>query len=179
MTELIREVLHEITAEPVIFVVEIVQFLLLIVIIRFILLRVVGTGIKERREHIAAEVEKANHADAAYAEARQQAAQLVAEARQEAQRTVEAARTAAQEERRAGLEQAEQEAGAILIQAKQTIETEKGRVTVEASEQLVTLVTQVIRRFIEESLTESERQAVTQKLILTSLSEMEGTSSHQ
>lgn len=179
MSELIQEVLHEITAEPLIFAVEIVQFLLLIVIIRLVLLRVVGSNLKERRERIAAEVDKANRADAAYAEAQQQAAALVTQARGEAQKIIEAARAAALDERRAGLDQVEQEANAILLQAGQAIETEKGRVASEASEQLVTLITLVIRRFIEESLTESERRAVTQKLILASLKEMEDTPSHQ
>jgi F-type H+-transporting ATPase subunit b len=179
MKELIQEVLHEITAEPLIFTVEIVQFLLLVVIIRFLLPRIVGSNLKERRKHIAAEVEKANHADAAYAEAQHQAAALVAAARGEAQRTIEAAGITAQEERRTGLDRAEQEANAILLQAHQTIETDKGRVTSEASEQLVTLITLVTRRYIEESLTESERRAVTQKLILASLKEMEDTTSRQ
>jgi F-type H+-transporting ATPase subunit b len=179
MKELIQEVLRQITGEPLMFTVEIVQFLLLVLIIRFLLPRIVGTALKERRKRIAAEVEKADQTDAAYVKAQQQAAALVAAARAEAQRTVEAARTAAQDERRAGLDQVEQEANAILLQARQAIETEKSRVASEASEQLVTLITLVTRRFIEESLTESERRAVTQKLILASLKEMEDTPSHQ
>jgi F-type H+-transporting ATPase subunit b len=177
MKELIQEALRQITGEPLMFTVELVQFLLLILLIRFLLPRIVGTALKERRTRIATEVEKADQADAAYAEAQQQAAALVAAARAEAQRIIETARTTAQDERRVGLERAEQEANAVLLQAKQAIETEKGRVTSEASEQLVTLITLVIRRFIEESLTESERRAVTQKLILASLNEMEGTAS--
>lgn len=177
MNELVQEVLRQITEEPWIFVVEIAQFLLLVLIIRFLLPRIVGTALKERRKRIAAEVEKADQADAAYAKARQQAAALVAAARAEAQRTIEAARTVAQDERRSGLDQVEQEASAILLQASQASETEKGRVASEASEQLVTLITLVTRRFIEESLTESERRAVTQKLILASLNEMERTAS--
>jgi F-type H+-transporting ATPase subunit b len=177
MNELIQEVLRQITEEPWMFMVEIVQFFLLVLIIRFFLPRIVGTALKERRKHIAAEVEKADQADTAYAKAQQQAAALVAAAHAEAQRTIESARTAAQDERRTGLDQVEQEASAILLQARQAIETEKGRVASEASEQLVTLITLVTRRFIEESLTESERRAVTQKLILASLNEMEGTAS--
>jgi F0F1-type ATP synthase membrane subunit b/b' len=177
MKELIQEVLRQITEEPWIFIVEIVQFLLLVLIIRLLLPRIVGTPLKERRTRIAADVEKADQADSAYAKARQQAAALVAAARTEAQRTIEAARTVAQDERRAGLDQVEQEADAILLQARQASETEKDRVASEASEQLVTLITLVTRRFIEESLTESERRAVTQKLILASLNEMEGTAS--
>jgi F0F1-type ATP synthase membrane subunit b/b' len=177
MIELIQEVLREITGKPLLFAVEFVQFLLLVAVVRFLLPRIVGRGLKERRERIAAEVQKADLADAAYAEAERQAAALIAEARAEARRGIEAARAAAQEERRTGLEQAEQEAKAILLQAQQTVETDKARVTGEASERLVTLITQVTRRFIEESLTESERRAVTEKLILASLKEMEDAAS--
>ena len=179
MKELIQEVLRQITGEPLIFTVELAQFILLVLIIRYLLSRTVGTSLKERRKRIVAEVEKADQADAAYATAGQEAAALVAAARAEAQRTIEAARTAAQEERRAGLDRAEEEANAILLQAGQAIETEKERVAGEASEQLITLITLVSRRFIEESLTESERRAVTENLILASLQEIEGTASPQ
>jgi F-type H+-transporting ATPase subunit b len=178
MRELIQEVLQEIAGEPLRFAVEFVQFLLLVVFIRYLLHRSVGPDLKKRRERIAAEVEKAEQADAAFAAAQRQAAELSAGARAEAQRTIEAARTAAEDERRLGLDQAEQEAKEILIQAQQTVETEKGKVAIEASEELVTLITVVSRRFIEESLSESERRTVTQQLILASLKEMEGTASH-
>jgi F-type H+-transporting ATPase subunit b len=177
MNELIQEVLRQITEEPWIFIVEVLQFLLLVLIIRLLLPRIVGTPLKERRKRIATDVEKADQADSAYAQAQQQAAALVTVARAEAQRTIEAARTVAQDERRAGLDQVEQEANAILLQARQASETEKSRVASEASEQLVTLITLVTRRYIEESLTDSERRAVTQKLILASLNAMEGTAS--
>ena len=179
MSELIQEVLLEITAKPLLFVVEIVQFLLLVFIVRLILIRVLGTTLKERRERIAADVEKADQADAAYAAAQQQAAALTAGALAETKRSIEVARTAAQDERRLGLNEAEQEAKAIILQAQQTVETEKGRVAGEASEELVTLITQVVRRFIEETLSESERKAVTQKLILASMKEMADTGSPQ
>ncbi len=179
MRELIQEVVHEITGQPFIFAVEVVQFIALVVVIRALLLRLVRRNLQERRERIAAELEKADRADTAYAEAKQQAAALVAGARAEAQRIIESARTAAQEERKAGLDQVKEEADAILLQARQAVETEKGKVTGEASERLVTLITEVTRRFIEESLTESERRAVTEKLILAGLKEIEGTASPQ
>ncbi len=179
MNELIQEALREIAGQPLIFAVEVVQFLLLISIGGFLLRRIVGKRLKERRERITAEVARADRADAAYAEAQQQAAQLVAGAQTESQRTVEAARRAAEEELRIGLEKAEQEADAILLQARQSIETEKEKKAVEAAESLVVLITEVTRRFIEESLTESERRAVTEKLILAGLKEIEGTASDQ
>ncbi len=179
MRELIQEVLREITGQPLIFTVEVVQFLLLVAIVGFLLRRILGTRLKERRERIAAEVEKADRADAAYAEAQQQAAALVAGARTESQRIIEEARTTAQEERRTGLDRVKEEADAILLQARQAVETEKAKVAGEASERLVTLISEVTRRFIEEALTESERRAVTEKLILAGLKEMEGSATGQ
>ena len=178
MSELIQEVLHEITGEPLRFAIELVQFVLLVVIIRYFVRRSVGTHLKTRRDRIAAEVQKADQADTAYAEAQHRASLLKTEARDEARRTVEAAKIAADAERQAGLEQVEQEADAILLQARQAIDTEKNRVGSEASEELITLITLVSRRYIEESLTESERRTVTQKLIIASLKEMENASSH-
>jgi F-type H+-transporting ATPase subunit b len=176
MHELIEEALRRIAEEPWVFVAEVAQFLLLLLIIRLLLPRIAGTALSQRRTRIADLVEKAGQADTAYANARQQAAALLAAARAEAQKTVEAARTAAQEERRSGLDQVDQEAEAILLQARQAGETEQGRVASDASEQLVTLITLVTRRYIEESLTESERRTVTQKLILASLNEIDTAS---
>lgn len=178
MNELIQEVLHEITGEPLRFAIEFVQFVLLVVIIWYLVRRSVGTHLTARRDRIAADIQKADQADTAYAEARTRASVLVTEARDKARRTVEAARIAADAERRSGLEQAEQEAEAIVLQARQAIDTEKSKVGSEASEELITLITLVSRRYIEESLTESERRTVTQKLIVASLKEMENTSSH-
>jgi F-type H+-transporting ATPase subunit b len=179
MRELIQEMLREITGQPFIFTVEVVQFLALVVVLRALLLRLVRRDLEERRERIAAKLEKADRADAAYTEAQQQAAVLLADARAEARRIIEAAGTAAREERGAGRKQVEEEADEILFQARQAVEKEKDKVAGEASEHLVTLITEVTRSFINESLTESERRAVTEKLILASLQEIEGTASPQ
>ncbi len=176
MKQLIQEAFREIAAQPLIFAVEVVQFLLLAAIVGLFLRRIVGNKLKARRERIAADVEKADRADAAYAEAQQQATALVAGARTESQKIIEAARNAAEEELRIGLEKAEQEAGAILLQASQAVETDKEKVTAEAAERLVTLITEITRRFIDESLTESERRTATEKLILAGLKEIEGAS---
>ncbi len=176
MNALIQEAFREIAAQPLIFAAEVIQFVLLAAIVGLLLRRIVGNKLKERRERITTEVEKAERADTAYAEAQQQAAALVAGARAESKTIIEAARRAAEEELRVGREKAEQEAGAILLQASQAVESEKKKVAAEAAERLVTLITEITRRFIEESLTESERRRVTEKLILAGLEEMEGAS---
>ena len=179
MNELLQEVLHEITAEPMLFAAEVVQFLLLLVIIRYLLRRVVGKDIRERRDRIAAEVEEADRADEAYADARRQTDAIVAEARREAQQIREQAKTARENDRTAGRERFEQEAAAIILQAEQSIEAEKNRVIHEASEQLIDLIGVVTRRFLEEALTENDRRALTHKLILSRLHELGGPSPQQ
>jgi F-type H+-transporting ATPase subunit b len=172
MEELFKDAIHEVTGQPLVFAAEVVQFLLLVVMIRFLLLRTVGKTLKERRERIAVEMEKASRADKEYAEVQKKAASIEAEAHAEAQRIIGAAQAAADERRRTGLEQAEHEADAIILEAQKTIKTEKDRVVRETSEHLADLVMLVTRRFIDEALTESERRALTQKLIRIRLKEM-------
>ena len=179
MTELLQEMLHEITGEPMMFAAEVVQFILLIVIVRFLLRRVLGTDLRERQEQIAAKVEEADRADEGYADAQRRTDAIMAEARSEAQRIREQAATTAEQERLAGRERVEREAAAIILQAEQSIEAEKERVVREASEQLIDLIGLVTRRFLDEALTEHERRALTQKLIFARLKEMEGTASQQ
>jgi F-type H+-transporting ATPase subunit b len=176
MNELLQEVLHEITGRPLVFAAEIVHFVLLILIVQMLLHRTVGKRLRERRERIIAEIDRANRADEDYADAEQQAATLVADARARAQRVIEAAQAAAHEHHQSGIEQAERDAEAIISQAKQTIETEKERVTREAADRLTDLITRATRRFIDEALTEDERRTMTQKLILTRLKGVEGAS---
>jgi F-type H+-transporting ATPase subunit b len=179
MEELFTDAIREITGQPLLFAAEVVQFLLLVVIVRFLLLRTVGKTLRERRERIAAEMERANRMDTECAEARKQAVSIVAEAHAEAQRIFGAAQAAADERRRTGLEQAECEANAIILEAQETIKTEKDRVVRQTSEHLADLLTLVTRRFVDEALTESERRALTQKLILTRLREMKSAVSQE
>ncbi|MFZ3063236.1 MAG: ATP synthase F0 subunit B [Actinomycetota bacterium] len=176
MAELFKEVLHEITGKPLIFIVEIIQFAVLIGIFILVVPRIVGKRLKERRERIIAELQEATKAKKEYIEATKEADTIVARAKEEARQIVKAAKENARREREAAVGQAEQEAKDIILQAEQTIETEKNKVINEACEQLVSLVTATTRRFLDEALTESERRALTQKIILSSLEEIESVS---
>jgi F-type H+-transporting ATPase subunit b len=173
MRELLQEFVHEITGEPTIFAAEVVQFILLLVIIRMLLRRTVGRSLRERRERIAAQVEEANRAGDRYAQAESQAAAIVTEARRKADQIREHAGNAAEENRRSGLERIERDAAAVTLQARQTVDAEKARVVSKTAEQLIALIGQVARRYLEDALTESERRAVMQKLLLARLKEME------
>lgn len=176
MAELFKEVLHEITSKPVIFIAEIIQFAILIGIFIFAVPRIVGKMLKERRERIIAQLQEAAKAKKEYTEVKKEANAIVARAKEEARQLVREAQENAKREREAAASQAEQEAKDIILQAEQTIETEKDKIISEASEQLVSLVTVTARRFLDEALTESERRALTQKIVLSSLEEIEGIS---
>lgn len=176
MAELFKEAVHEITGRPLIFVAEVIQFAILIGIIFGVAPRIVGKRLKERRERIIAELQEATKAKKEYTEAKKEANAIVASAKEEARQIVRAAQENAKREREAAVVQAEQETKDIILQAEQTIETEKNKVISEACEQLVSLVTVTTRRFLDEALTESERRALTQKIILSSLEEIEGIS---
>ena len=176
MVELFKEVLHEITSKPVIFVVEIVQFAALAGILAFAIQRIVGKMLRERRERIVTELRKASQVRKEYTATKKEADAVLARAKKEAREILKEAKENLTQERENAAVQAEQEAKEIVLQAERTIEAEKNQVLNETSEQLVSLVTVTTRRFIDEALTESERRALTQKIILTSLEEIESIS---
>lgn len=172
MTELIRQALREIADRPVVFVAELVQFAALAVIVWQLLRRSVFPTLAERRRKIAAQVEQANRAGELRTDAQARAEAIVAEARAQAARGAEAAAADANAARLAGLAAIERDASALVHQAEQTIAVEKQRVVQEASDELVGLIVVVVRRFLDESATESERRAMTQKLIADRLKEL-------
>jgi F-type H+-transporting ATPase subunit b len=179
MKELVQEVLHEISGRPLVFAAELLHFVLLIMIVQLLLRRTVGKTLIERRERIIAELGRANRVDEDYAAAKRQAATFVAEAHAEAERVIDAAKAAGCEQRKCGFEQAERDAETIIAQAKQTIESEKERVRREAATRLADLISLATRRYIDEALTEEERRAMTQKLILSRLKEVQGATPKQ
>ncbi len=174
MSNLLLQALHEITDKPLAFAAEVVQFGLLVLIVVVLFRRVVGKMLAERRRGIADWIERANAAPQVHIEAEKRAAALVAEARAQAQRVAEGAAAAAADVRREGLAKIEADASATVHQAEQAIEVEKSRAAREASERLVDLIGVVVRRFLEEAFTESERRTATQKLILDRLKGLSG-----
>ena len=173
MIELLNEALHEITGNPVDFAVEFFQFVILMAIISFYVPRYVGPRLRGRRVKIIAELEETARIEKEYVGAGEKAAGIVARARQEASDILSEAQEKARMEREAAVARTGQEVESIILQAKQNIETEKGIIRGEFSQLLVDLVAETTRRFMDEALTESERHALTQNMILASFERME------
>jgi F0F1-type ATP synthase membrane subunit b/b' len=173
MQELLREVLREITAEPLRFVAEVLQSALLLGILIVAGRRFVGKRLVERQARIARELAEAETAERDGARLREEAGAAAARVAAEGAEAARALREQTNTERSASLAQLETEAREIVAQARQRVESEKERVRREASGRLLQLTTEAARRYLDEMLTETERRTVSQQAILASLQEME------
>jgi F-type H+-transporting ATPase subunit b len=173
MIELVREALRDIVARPLPYLAEVVHFVALLAIVWLVLRRTVARTLAERRRRIAAGIEAAEGAAAARADAEARAAALLAEAGERARRIGEEAAAAVAAARSEGLERIAREAAAVVRLADDAAEAERARVSRESSERLIELVGAVVRRFLDQALSEGERRALTQKLILSHLAELE------
>jgi len=182
MGELFKEIVHEITAKPIIFMVEIVQFGLLVLIIKAIGF---GFGEKkgmltnmliERRERIASELQKAEEAERELILAKDKAQAILKEAKAEAEQIIKAAKQAAEQEQTAIVAAAEEEVNNIRKQAEESLEKERVEVLSGIHDQLVDLVTIATRQVLDEGFSPSEQRALVQKAVLASLDDLEGIS---
>ena len=172
MGEALRATLHEIAARPMAYVAELLHFVVLVGAIGLVARRPLTKRLTARRERIIAELteaERNEHESVAFSD---EARAVVTRAEAEARRIVEAAHAEAEREREAGTARAQPEAEHALQVAREAVEREKARVAAETSGRLVTLTTEITRRYLDEFLTEDERRAMTEKVVLESLEEM-------
>jgi F0F1-type ATP synthase membrane subunit b/b' len=173
MEEALRAALRQVTASPMPFLAEVVQFLVLAGVIGWTARRVVGKRLAARRERIASELAEAELAERECVAMGDEARAAISRAEEEAPGIVAAAREQAERERAAGIAQAEAEAEQAIRLARETVEREKAKVAADAAERLVKLTAETARRYLDEFLSEGERRSMTEKAILDSLEEME------
>ncbi|HUM12736.1 MAG TPA: hypothetical protein VLT82_17440 [Myxococcaceae bacterium] len=173
MGEALRAALHEVTARPLPYLAEVVQFLILVGVIGWAAHRPVAKRLAARREKIAAELAEAERDERAFVLLGEEARAAVAKAEEEAPGILAAARAEAAKERAAGIARAQAEAEEGIRLAGEAVEREKAKVAAEASERLLTLTTEIARRYLDEFLSEDERRSMTEKAILESLEGLE------
>jgi F-type H+-transporting ATPase subunit b len=180
--ELLREIVREIAAKPVTFVVELVQFGVLVGIVWAV---VVGFGEKrgmvanmlaERRRRIEEELLEADSAGAELQAARELALKRARAAHTEARKVVADAKHAADEEREATLATTEAEAEELRRQAEDTLAKERSEMLGHVQEQLVDLVTMSTRQILDEGFSAAEQRTMIQQAIAESLDELESVS---
>lgn len=177
--ELFAEIAHEITAEPMRFAVEVIQFVLLLLIVKAVAL---GFGkrkgfvtniLAERRNRIEARIEAASHSAERLADARRQAEERISVARGSAAHILLDARAEGRQVVQTALSQAAAETEAAQKRAQETLDTELEEMHVEVRDKLVDLVAGATRSILSETHTPSEQRALIQKAISQGLDRMD------
>jgi len=171
MSEVIHEIVTEIGADPVKFVIEVVQFGILLAIGYFVAFGtkhrsgMVANMLAKRRDAIASRVERATHAEEMLAQAREQAEVRSAAAHEEARALVRQARATARTSRRELRAAADAEALAIRARAEKVLEEERAEMHVEVRDRIVDVVAQATRSLLNEGLPPQEQRQLIQKIL--------------
>jgi F-type H+-transporting ATPase subunit b len=142
---------------------QIVNFVLLLVLLRVFLYKPILKMLDERRQRIAQGMEKAEQADKELARAQEAHAEKVAEAREEAQGIRAEAQAAAEKERTRVLEEARKEALAIQADARAHLDLERQRMLKELRGQVVTLAIAAANKVVGEALDEERQRRLVQE----------------
>lgn len=172
MVEILVEAWAEIAHKPLLFLLEIIQFAILVAIVVYGGRNIIGGFLTRRRDRIAAEVTEALKGKEALAYAKSEAEAIVADAKKNAASIISQAKAEAKANHKVAQTKANEETDRIIRQAGETIEAEQREIAEQSARQFVELVPILARRFIEEELTESDRRAMIQKIIISGLKEL-------
>lgn len=182
MSELIKEILHEIASQPIRFMAEIIQFGLLVIIIKAIGFGfgekkgMINNMLAERQAKIVSQLQEVEEAEKELIQAKENALSLLNAAQDEAKEIIEKAKQAAKQEELTASAAAEEEVAGIRQKAKESLDKEKAEALSGVHDQLVDLVTLATRQVLDEGFSPSEQRTLVQKAILSSLDDLEGIS---
>ena len=172
MTELLRQVFADILTEPLRFLVETLQSILLLVGLIWAGRKILRPRLAAREARVATALAAAEVAERESVRLRKEAQAVAARTAPEAAVILAKADAEAERDRVAFLAQAESDAAQIVAQARQTLETERDSVVRDASERLTSLTVTAARQYLDEILTEQQRRALIQAAITRGLDEL-------
>jgi len=179
MSEIVHEILAEIAADPSKFVIEVVQFALIVAVVYFV---AVGMGrrkgmlvnmLAERRARVAGRVDRAAHAEQELAQSREQASARIAEAKAEAVAIVKEARATARTLSRQTRATTDTEAFEIRQRAVRALEEERAEMHVEIRDRLVGVVAQSTRAMLNEGVSPHEQRQLIQGIMSSQIGQLE------
>jgi F-type H+-transporting ATPase subunit b len=148
----------------------IINFALLVILLRLFLYQPIKAMLAQRRQHIAESLGAADKAAHEAAEQRAEFEKELAEARQTSRLEAHKAAEATEKMRQEILEAAKKEAEAIIVQARVEAEQEKSQIMADLQRQAAELALQMTRKIIGAGLDDkTQRQLVDQ--FLTDLGE--------
>jgi F0F1-type ATP synthase membrane subunit b/b' len=180
MIELLQAAIHEITVEPVKFVIELVQFAILLLIVKagaFGLSKsskgFLGNMLAERQKRVGAQMERIDGAEARALTARGEATSMVARANLAARALVKGARATAKQEAVAAEQALAVEAAEIIGQARESLERERTEILAGIHDQLVDVVVMSTRQMLDQGLAPQEQREMVRRTILDSLDDLD------
>lgn len=173
MIEIFKEIVHEISEHPGLFILELVQFLLLAGLLAFFVPRYLKKFLIDRKERIIDDLKRSKEAFEEHRIAKEESEAIISSTREKASQIIKEAESEAQKEMEEVMKQADEEVKEIIGRTKEAIDNERRLMFKEMNEQLVSLIAAITRRYIEEALSEDEKRALTQKAIISGLEEIE------
>ncbi len=145
---------------PWLLLAQIVNFVVLVVILRLVAYKPIQKMLAERQERIQKAQEEAQAAEKAHMEMEEQRADILAEARREAHKIIAEARDQTKGLKSQALQEAEQKAKRILEKARQDAEAERNRILDEMRGQITALSIAAAQKIIGEELDERRQRAL-------------------
>ena len=177
--ELAAELAHELTHEWVTLLIELVQFAILIVLIKAVAFGMgsrrgmIPNMLDSRRERVSARLDEARERERESALAPQRADDILAEARVKTQSVLREAEERAQAEREKILAEAREQVEAIERQTTETLAHEREEVLGGVRDVLLDVVARGTRQVLDEGYSASQQKDMIQAAILDSIDGLE------
>jgi F-type H+-transporting ATPase subunit b len=181
---ILEELMHVITHDPWHLIIELVQFAILLFIIKAIAFGIgkyrgiIPNTLEARQNRIREELETAAEQEQRAAEAPARAESIVAAAERERSVTLDAARREAERERERILAETIEEVAELEHQAEETLAHEREEVLDQVRDSLLDVVTAATRSVLDEGFTPAQQRTMIQEAILASVDDLENVALH-
>lgn len=177
--EVLKEAVREIADKPGTFIIELVQFGILLMLVKVVAFGtkkrrgMVTNMLAERRTRIAAEIARAEAGREALAAAQGEVERIAAEAEAEVSAIAREARKQARAQRASILADGDMQAAAVVASAHEALEREQAEMLQGIRDQLVEVVTQATQQMLAQGFSPAEQRTAVQKAIVSGIEGLE------
>lgn len=154
--------------DPALLISQIVNFLLLLLVLRFLLYKPILNMLQERREKIKEGLQYAERVKEEMTAEREKHQKELEEARRKAEEAIAQASRISEKEREKIVAEAQEEAHRILEQARAEIEYERRQAMIDLQEQAVELAIAAASKVIDKSLDKKEHRRLIKEFLAES-----------
>jgi F-type H+-transporting ATPase subunit b len=154
--------------DPALLISQIVNFLLLLLVLRFLLYKPILNMLQERREKIKESLQYAEQVKEEAAAEREKHQKELEEAHRKAEEAIAQASRISEQERENIVAEAQEEAHRILEQARAEIEYERRQAMIDLQEQAVELAIAAASKVIDKSLDKKEHRRLIKEFLAES-----------